>query len=611
MRKLTNLFWALLAGLSLNLVSCDNADDILDLGPTTDQEDTNSSKNDGSEEKPYTAADIITKNPSSTETAVESGIWVKGYIVGYRDADYADHIGAQDAYTSNYNIYVADSATETDDSKCINVQLTTNFREILGLSAKPENFGKEVMIKGDIMKYNGHAGIKNMTSYKLDGEGPGEAETGDVTVSGDASTAAALISVDFQDAVNNQAITVANWQNVIVQGDRSWTGKIFEENGYAQATAHNAADGTYETWLISQGLDLSKAASKSFTFKSAQAYWKESTSFEVYVLQNVDGATVRTKVDVTNLPTSATTNYEFVQAENIDLSAYSGIVYVGFRYVALGGSSNSTTWCVDDVVLGGEGEVNVETTVSLRYDNYTATVGEELNCSLVATVTNGEGSTTFTAEGLPSWATLEVTAENEAVIKGTAPAEAGTYEVTVTAANNGIESTKTFTIIVKAEAVAGTELVINGSFEDWTEDLPTAWDNATYNNQVKETTIAHSGSNSAKIVSTSSTQKIQQEIEIEAGKTYKISYWYLDNVTNGRTRPWIFWLKGTAIMTENADVLRPSDYSTDSPEWVQKEFILTAPEGATKLRFEARVNQENNTNGGAIYFDDFSVIQID
>ena len=278
--------------------------------------------------------------------------------------------------------------------------------------------------------------------------------------------------------------------------------------------------------MISQGLDLSKAASKSFTFKSAQAYWKESTSFEVYVLQNVDGATVRTKVDVTNLPTSATTNYEFVQAENIDLSAYSGIVYVGFRYVALGGSSNYTTWCVDDVVLGGEGEVNVETTVSLRYDNYTATVGEELNCSLVATVTNGGGSTTFTAEGLPSWATLEVTAENEAVIKGIAPAEAGTYEVTVTAANNGVESTKTFTIIVKAEAVAGTELVINGSFEDWTEDLPTAWDNATYNNQVKETTIAHSGSNSAKIVSTSSTQKIQQEIEIEAGKTYKISYWY-------------------------------------------------------------------------------------
>ena len=75
MRKLTNLFWALLAGLSLNLVSCDNADDILDLGPTTDQEDTNSSKNDGSEANPYTAADIITKTPSSTETAVASGIW--------------------------------------------------------------------------------------------------------------------------------------------------------------------------------------------------------------------------------------------------------------------------------------------------------------------------------------------------------------------------------------------------------------------------------------------------------------------------------------------------------------------------------------------------------
>lgn len=83
-------------------------------------------------------------------------------------------------------------------------------------------------------------------------------------------------------------------------------------------------------------------------------------------------------------------------------------------------------------------------------------------------------------------------------------------------------------------------LVINPGFENWTAALPTAWDNATYNTGItKEASIVHGGNFSVKQDATA-TNKLQQEITIEGGKTYRISYWYLDNTPNARTRPWIF-----------------------------------------------------------------------
>ena len=152
-------------------------------------------------------------------------------------------------------------------------------------------------------------------------------------------------------------------------------------------------------------------------------------------------------------------------------------------------------------------------------------------------------------------------------------------------------------------------LVINPGFENWTAALPTAWDNATYNTGItKEASIVHGGNFSVKQDATA-TNKLQQEITIEGGKTYRISYWYLDNTPNARTRPWIFWVDGTTTLIDHVNDLRPSTYSVDNVEWQQYSKTLLAPATANKLRFEVRTYKEGD-NSGFIYFDDFEVVEV-
>ncbi len=124
---------------------------------------------DGTEENPYNCAQIIAMNPQSTTDAVEAGVWVKGYIVGYYQ-DYNPHFeGGGNQYA---NILIADSKDVNDVAKCVCVQLVskTDARAALNLGDNPGNLGAEVSVFGDVMKYNTLPGIKNTSNYKL-GEG--------------------------------------------------------------------------------------------------------------------------------------------------------------------------------------------------------------------------------------------------------------------------------------------------------------------------------------------------------------------------------------------------------------------------------------------------------
>lgn len=158
------------------------------------------------------------------------------------------------------------------------------------------------------------------------------------------------------------------------------------------------------------------------------------------------------------------------------------------------------------------------------------------------------------------------------------------------------------------EPGTGSNLLTNPGFEDWTSTLPTAWDNATYNTGeiAKETSIKHGGNNSLRQTSSSSTNKIQQEVNVTPGKKYRLSYWYLDNDDKARTRCWFSYNNGSP-----STGMQPNDYSTDNPEWQQVVVEITVPEGATILRFEARTYRESTTQvGGYIYYDDMEMVEI-
>lgn len=279
----------------------------------------------------------------------------------------------------------------------------------------------------------------------------------------------------------------------------------------------------------------------------------------------------------------------------------------------------SESWLVSPPV-----DLSQATTATLTFDhahNYAGTAEEEF--TLWATETSADNWQQLTIDKYGSGfkfttATIDLSAYAGKTIKfafkyiSTTDA-AGTWEIkNVKVVANGEGGG---TIDPEPEPEPGINLLTNPGFEDWTNTLPTAWDNKTYNTGeiVKETSIKHGGNNALRQTSTSGTNKIQQEVAITAGKKYKISYWFLDNDTKASSRYW-FAMVGSDGKTIN-DInkqIQQNDYSTDNAEWQQVTIEFTAPAGTVKMRYEVRTyrNMDSNESGGYIYYDDMELVEI-
>ena len=125
----------------------------------------------GTEDNPYTCSQVIKMAPQSTTEAVESGIWMSGYIVGYYN-DYAGHFETAGAVATN--ILMSDNPAASDVSQCVSVQLPVgDVRNALNLQSTPSLLGQMVAVYGDVMKYNTLPGIKNTSKYALGDFNPG------------------------------------------------------------------------------------------------------------------------------------------------------------------------------------------------------------------------------------------------------------------------------------------------------------------------------------------------------------------------------------------------------------------------------------------------------
>jgi hypothetical protein len=165
-----------------------------------------------------------------------------------------------------------------------------------------------------------------------------------------------------------------------------------------------------------------------------------------------------------------------------------------------------------------------------------------------------------------------------------------------------------FLLIFASVSMMGQNLVQNPGMENWDDDAtPSSWDKAE--NISKETINIHGGTYSAAHMSASSTMDLSQDVTgIVGGQQYRIQYYYLDNSPTARTRIWSYWMDVDGnYLDDNADVLRPSDYSVDSPDWGHFDETLTAPSTAAQFRFEVRVYKQDGMTDGYVYYDDFSL----
>lgn len=123
----------------------------------------------GTKEDPYTVAEAIIAQGQTAK-------WVKGIIIGAVNTVVNPFVNEYAApFATNSNLILATTADERNESKMLMVQLPVGaVRDVLNLVSNPAMLGKEVTLLGDLTSYFSKPGLKNVTSYEVDGVVPTE-----------------------------------------------------------------------------------------------------------------------------------------------------------------------------------------------------------------------------------------------------------------------------------------------------------------------------------------------------------------------------------------------------------------------------------------------------
>lgn len=297
----------------------------------------------GTKEKPYTVANV-------QAGATGTGVWVKGYIVGWIDGKtLAD--GAKfnaDGVTVSSNVMLADAADAATTAKIIPVQLPSGeIRKAVNLQDNPANYKKEVLLKGNLVAYFGVPGLKEVSAAVIDGKeypmGGDDQPSGDVVTSLDENFDA---STDIP----------AGWFQKQAAGDKAWYVRNFSENNYITMSGFKGT-APFDQWLLSPAIDMDKVSNKTLTFDTqVNGYGATTTTLKVYIVTDPANLATATelKANFATAPAAGAdgkTKYsEWVKSGNVDLAKYKGKVYIAFRYQA-SKDANYATWCVDNVKL--------------------------------------------------------------------------------------------------------------------------------------------------------------------------------------------------------------------------------------------------------------------
>ena len=120
---------------------------------------------------PLTVTQAIASQNGTSQT-------VRGYVVG---EPVATTTVKRSAFTGDLAIALADTASQTDTSKMVYVQLTTQWRSAWGLKTNPSLLGRVIDVTGPLEAYFSHAGLKSPTAISSVGTTPTPTPTGTST----------------------------------------------------------------------------------------------------------------------------------------------------------------------------------------------------------------------------------------------------------------------------------------------------------------------------------------------------------------------------------------------------------------------------------------------
>ena len=145
---------------------------------------------------------------------------------------------------------------------------------------------------------------------------------------------------DFDAAVDNTNLDLPGWTNFAEVGGELWTEQVFSGNGYAEFSGYFTGDDVNIGWLISPGIDMDAQSNEFLNFQTAQHHLDSpANTLEVFVSTDFNGTDVLAATWLpieANLAKQSDSWYSFQDSGLIDISSYTGTLYVAFKVVGSG-----------------------------------------------------------------------------------------------------------------------------------------------------------------------------------------------------------------------------------------------------------------------------------
>jgi len=206
---------------------------------------------------------------------------------------------------------------------------------------------------------------------------------------------------DFETVTKYATVDINDWTQYIEAGTKTWEGREYEGNLYAQFSAYESGEASTVAWLFTPAIDLSGYSAISFSFKSKDGY-NNGDPLEVLLSDDYTGTGDPNGFSWVNLnPTLSTGNSDgyadnWTSSGDISLNDYAGnTVYIAFKYTG-GDPSLTTTMQIDDVLITGVVDSNEPPSISnVQQTPETPTASDGVSVS--ATITDADGTVTDAA----------------------------------------------------------------------------------------------------------------------------------------------------------------------------------------------------------------------
>ena len=158
---------------------------------------------------------------------------------------------------------------------------------------------------------------------------------------------------------NGFNVALPGWSNVSMNaGNEKWEARVFSNNKYAQFSPFGItpAENNVDTRLITPAINLGASGVGAFLRFGSKIGFANGVAVTVWISTNYNGtgtaaavnAATWAPLDATFAPQSTSFPTNFTSSGNVSLAAYSGNVYISFRYV---GATNgiTSTYQIDNV----------------------------------------------------------------------------------------------------------------------------------------------------------------------------------------------------------------------------------------------------------------------